>query len=166
MLTVCGQLIFGQHLCALDWLVVLRRSRAYPEGAERRTAPQLYISPPANGASRGFRAIVTNLRGMSFAVTLGFMLKALWRLIWPPDAEKTQTQRTERYVTSEQLELALEKYAREQEFEMNEWYEKFNTLHLRLSKRDKRKATAVEQEQQEVEESVPSIIHLRRFGSP
>jgi hypothetical protein len=94
------------------------------------------------------------------------MLKALIRWLWPPDAEKTQNLRQERYVTPDQLELALEKYAKEQEFEMNEWYDKFNTLHLRLTKRDQRKSKAVEQEQLEVEESAPSVIHLRRFGSP
>jgi hypothetical protein len=94
------------------------------------------------------------------------MLKALWRYLWPLDAEKTQSEPSKRYVTPDQLELALEKYAKEQEFEMNEWYDKFNTLHLRLTKRDKRKATAVEQEQLEDEDSTPSLIHLRRFGSP
>jgi hypothetical protein len=94
------------------------------------------------------------------------MLKALIRWLWPLDAEKTQSVRQERYVTHDQLELALEKYSKEQEFEMNEWYDKFNTLHLRLTKRDQRKAKAVEQEQLEHEESAPSVIHLRRFGSP
>ncbi len=94
------------------------------------------------------------------------MLKALWRLIWPPDAEKPQEGHRARYVTDEQLELALDKFSKAQEYELNEWYDKFNALHLRLSKRDKRKATAVEQEQLEDEESTPSIIHLRRFGSP
>lgn len=93
------------------------------------------------------------------------MLKALWRYLWPLEAEKPQKGHSERYVTPEQLELALEKYAKAQEFELNEWYDKFNTLHLRLTKRDKRKATAVEQEVQEEESSVPSVIHLRRFGS-
>ena len=94
------------------------------------------------------------------------MLKAFFRWLWPLDAEKPQARHRERYVTEEQLELALDKYAKNQEYELNEWYDKFNALHLRLSKRDKRKATAVEQEQLEDEQSAPSIIHLRRFGSP
>lgn len=116
--------------------------------------------------SIGFAHIVTYLRAIKHLFTLGRMLKALIRWLWPQDAEKTQSVRQERYVTPEQLELALEKYAREQEFEMNEWYDKFNTLHLRLTKREQRKAKAVEQEQPEDEQIAPSIIHLRRFGSP
>jgi len=116
--------------------------------------------------SRPFPAIVTYLRSVKHLFTLERMLKAFFRWLWPLEAEKTQNRQPERYVTPEQLELALEKYSREQEFEMNEWYDKFNTLHLRLTKRDKRKATAVEQEQLEDEQSNPSVIHLRRFGSP
>ncbi len=94
------------------------------------------------------------------------MLKALWRYLWPKDTESQQKVRREHYVTDEQLELALQKFSKEQEFEMNEWYDKFSTLHARLTKRDKRKATPVEQEQLEDEEFRPSVIHLRRFGSP
>jgi hypothetical protein len=141
--------------------------RERSQGARRDPpALHLYIALFHIVLSRGFPAIVTYLRSVKHLFTLGRMLKAFIRWLWPKDAEKTQSVRQERYVTPEQLELALEKHAREQEFEMNEWYDKFNTLHLRLTKREKRKATAVEQEQLEDEQSAPSIIHLRRFGSP
>lgn len=94
------------------------------------------------------------------------MLKALWRYLWPLEAEKPQSGQRERYVTDEQLELALEKFSRNQEYELNEWYEKFSTLHARLSKRDKRKATAVEQEEQDIVEPPISVLQFRRLGSP
>ena len=94
------------------------------------------------------------------------MLKAFFRWLWPLDAEKPQERHRARYVTEEQLELALDKFSKNQEYELNEWYDKFNALHLRLSKRDKRKATAVEQEQLVEDDPSPSVIHLRRFGSP
>jgi hypothetical protein len=113
-----------------------------------------------------FPHIVTYLRALKHLFTLERMLKAFIRWLWPLEAEKTQKRQPERFVTHEQLELALDKYAKEQEFEMNEWYDKFNTLHLRLTKRDKRKATAVEHELIEDEQSAASVIHLRRFGSP
>jgi len=95
------------------------------------------------------------------------MLKALWRWLWPKEAEPTQKGRKQDYVTPEQLELAIEESTKELQYEWNEWYEKFNTLHLRLSKREKRNRNSnpVEQEQRE-EETPPSVLTFRRLGSP
>lgn len=94
------------------------------------------------------------------------MLKALFRYLWPPDAEPPRERHRPNYVTEEQLELALDKFSKRQEFEFSEWYDKFSALHLRLSKRDKRKAKDVEQEEQEIDEAPISVLRFRRLGSP
>ena len=94
------------------------------------------------------------------------MLLALWRWLWPREAEPTRTRHADHYVTSEQLELALAESAKEQEFMLNEWYEKFNALHLRLSKRVKREQqSGAPQLVDDRQQGKPSIAHLRRLGS-
>jgi len=96
----------------------------------------------------------------------GYTLLAIWRWLWPKEAEQTRNRRDDQLVTSEQLELALAESLKEQEFMLNEWYEKFNALHLRLSKRVKREQqigppTLVDDQKS----GRPSIAHLRRLGS-
>jgi len=95
------------------------------------------------------------------------MLKRFWEWLWPKDAPATSKRRDDKYVTSEQLELAIEDATKELQYEWNEWYEKFNALHLRLSKREKRSKqvnNGVEQEIQD--EPQVSVLAYRRFGSP
>lgn len=55
-------------------------------------------------------------------------------------ASQQQPGRNDDYVTREELNEALETASRESEYALNEWYEKFSTLHSRLSKRVKRDA--------------------------
>ena len=95
------------------------------------------------------------------------MLKAFWYWLWPKEAPKTRAGREKDFVTHEQLELALETATKELEYEWNEWYEKFNTLHLRLSKREKRVSQGNNGAVQQIEEqSPPSVLAFRRLGSP
>lgn len=94
------------------------------------------------------------------------MLLAFWRWLWPLETQPTHAGRRDDYVTREQLELALEESSKESEFMLNEWYEKFNTLHLRLSKRVKREAqNGAPQLVEDQKQGRPSIAHLRRLGS-
>lgn len=95
------------------------------------------------------------------------MLKAFWDWLWPKDAPTTSKRHTERYITHEQLELALAEATKELTYEWNEWYEKFNALHLRLSKRDKRRLAVNNVAEPEIEDSPPvSVLTYRRMTSP
>lgn len=89
------------------------------------------------------------------------MLNWLRRLLAPP--QPAPTLRGD-YVTREELEKALEAVMRDAEFELNEWHEKFATLHARLSKRVKRDQAAVPviNGHAEVSPARPSILHLPR----
>lgn len=99
------------------------------------------------------------------------LLVAAWRLrpnqapgrIEDPD--DTPSARKIRALVDARLDEALERFQKEQEFELNEWYEKFNTLHARLAKRVSRAAKSNDQGvEREVEEpEVPlSMAYLRR----
>lgn len=95
------------------------------------------------------------------------MLKAFWGWLWPKDAPQTSSRHREKYVTPEQLELALAEATKELNYEWNEWYEKFNALHLRLSKRDKRRLAVNNEQSAEFEEEAPvSVLSYRRMTSP
>lgn len=95
------------------------------------------------------------------------MLKALWNWLWPKDAPATSKRRDDKFVTPEQLELALAEATKELTYEWNEWYEKFNALHLRLSKRERRSRQVNDSAQAEIEEQPqPSVLAFRRLGSP
>lgn len=90
------------------------------------------------------------------------MLLALWRWLWPKEAPTTRKRREEQFVTPEQLELALEEHMKEITFEWNEWYEKFDKLHLRLAKRaqrQKREAETPVHEEYEEPQGRPSVLH-------
>lgn len=99
------------------------------------------------------------------------MLKAFARWILREEAQPTRKGHREEYVTPEQLREALEEVTKESEYALNEWYEKFNALHLRLSKRvarEEKKAnggTATARMREGHEESPVSAIHFRRMGS-
>lgn len=95
------------------------------------------------------------------------MLKAFWNWLWPKDTPATSKRHSDRYVTHDQLELALADATKELNYEWNEWYEKFNALHLRLSKRDKRRLAVNNSQPEEfVEEPPVSVLAYRRIGSP
>jgi len=105
---------------------------------------------------------------VGFAVSLAMIaLIALSGLLLRREAQRTPEGRAERYVTPEELADALEKHAKHLEWEWTEMYEKFNKLHLRLSKRDKRSQQNGELPLSEPGESErPGVLALRRFGSP
>jgi len=95
------------------------------------------------------------------------MLKALVRWLWPPEASRTQNDPAPRYVTHDQLDEALAKFSKQTEWMMDEWYEKFSTLHARAEKRvnrDKKnraeRGEVVEEEPQRV-----TALMFRRPGS-
>lgn len=95
------------------------------------------------------------------------MLKAFWEWLWPKEPEPTQKRRGEKYVTHEQLELAIEDATKDLQYEWNEWYEKFNTLHLRLSKREKRSKQVNNVEPDEIQDEPQlSVLSYRRMTSP
>lgn len=97
------------------------------------------------------------------------MLRRFLRWLVGFDASQTQSGRRADYVTREELSAALEEYARESEYALNEWYEKFNTLHLRLSKRVKREESRTPPQLPLVATPPsgerPSVLHLRKLGS-
>jgi len=66
------------------------------------------------------------------------MLKRLWRWLWPLEANATPRRHGDQFATMQQLEEALEEHMKSITFEWNEWYEKFDKLHLRLAKRESR----------------------------
>jgi len=101
-----------------------------------------------------------------------FALLAAFRYMQLKDTPKTRKAAKPVYVTDEDLQDALEKHREALEWEWTEMYEKFNKLHLRLSKREKRaqeKPHNVDQEELEVEQfghNHRSALPFRRLGSP
>lgn len=97
------------------------------------------------------------------------MLSWFWRLLIGTLPSQTQAGRAQDVLTRDDLDKALEEYARENEYALNEWYEKFNALHLRLSKRVAREERKQGQPQLTLgrieQDEKPSIVHLRRMGS-
>ena len=84
----------------------------------------------------------------------------------PQEPEEDEAQLRLDFVTHEQLDQKLSQEAKKWEWLLDEWHEKFSTLHARLAKR-----TKTHQQQQQVEQEQPDIprlsaAHLRRVGSP
>lgn len=63
------------------------------------------------------------------------MLKALVRWLWPPEASRTQPPPSPDFITRAQLDEAMKVFQQQTEWMMDEWYEKFSTLHARAEKR-------------------------------
>lgn len=63
------------------------------------------------------------------------MLKALIRWLWPPEPPRTQLSVPPDIVTKAQLDEAMKVFQQQTEWMMDEWYEKFSTLHARAEKR-------------------------------
>lgn len=96
------------------------------------------------------------------------MLFAFLRWLIGSPAPKTHKRQERDYVTREQLDEIMGEYSKKTEWVLDEWYEKFNTLHARLAKRAQRAAppppaNGVEQEEQT---QLPSVLQFRRLGSP
>lgn len=93
------------------------------------------------------------------------MLKRLIRWLWPQEAPATHEGRRERYVTPSELEEALTSLQKRLDWEMNEWHEKFSTLHARLAKRQQRLAGTTGQPIVESEPPTPprpSVLNYRK----
>jgi len=97
------------------------------------------------------------------------MLKALARWILREEAPQTEAGHNRNCVSQEQLELALEKFEQRTEWELNEWYDKFSTLHARAEKRvtrDARKNGAAQPGSQRApqpeDDPRPSVLALRK----
>lgn len=93
------------------------------------------------------------------------MLKALVRWLWPPEAPRTLDRPTERYVTPEQLAEELKKFEQQTEWMMDEWYEKFSTLHARAEKRVNRDKQNRRQAGEAVEQA-PGRVSALQFRKP
>jgi len=93
------------------------------------------------------------------------VLKALVSRWLGIEAAPKQKERREVYCTPEQVEEIVQEGLKAFEFEMNEWHEKFSTLHARLSKRVKREAqgqTNGAAERAAETEPLPSVLNYRR----
>lgn len=63
------------------------------------------------------------------------MLKALVRWLWPQEPPQTLVGLIPDHVTHQELEERLKGFQQQTEWMMDEWYEKFSTLHARAEKR-------------------------------
>jgi len=102
-------------------------------------------------------------------LALGVALFAYWRTKQPQEAPKTRKGRAADYVTRDEMEEIIEQYTKELEFTNTEWYEKFNALHQRLAKREKRSKPPEQQLEIVDEDSAPrstvSALPFRKLGS-
>jgi len=111
---------------------------------------------------------VNNMTGTLLAVIFApaAALIASWWVTKRKDAPQTPERPRADYVTREQLELALEKHSKDLEWEWTEMYDKFQKLHLRLTKRDKRSQEQLQMGHEGVDEPRTSVLNFRRLGSP
>lgn len=94
------------------------------------------------------------------------MLKAVARWILRNDTEPKRKGRAPDFVSHEELKMLLEEHMKDITYEWNEWYEKFDKLHLRLARRAQRAAES----QQELplsrngngDHPAPSVLNYRR----
>ncbi len=114
--------------------------------------------------------------GILLAVIGTFLMQsALTYALWwylshkeRPEASPTRKRREPEYVTHEELREAIAESTKDLTFEWNEWYEKFDKLHLRLSKREKRAKQDPEQDLEQLGFDAgerPSVLAFRRIGS-
>lgn len=90
------------------------------------------------------------------------MLKAFSRLFTTKEPEKTPCNCTDGFVSVDDLNDALEAHMKDITYEWNEWYEKFEKLHLRLARRDSRKQQVI---QEQPGEAPFSVLPYRRITS-
>lgn len=98
---------------------------------------------------------------------LWYALIASKRVAEPKEAKQTAKRHEPEYVTREQLTLALEETTKDLNYEWNEWYEKFDKLHLRLAKRADREKKREQSQTDNFDEheAPPSALNFRRLGS-
>lgn len=112
------------------------------------------------------------MNGTLLAV-LGAILGALALLAFqgarqPRRAVKSEPRQATDAVTRDEIEARFKDYEQRTQWLLDEWYEKFNTLHARLAKRAARAApppppNGVDQDEQQ---PLPSVLQFRRLGSP
>lgn len=100
-----------------------------------------------------------------FAGALGFALFAVNRAEKPKEAQPKRKRHEEAFVTRDELDEAIAEATKEMTFEWNEWYEKFDKLHMRLAKREKRGTKQPDQEALPLDGERPSVLAFRRIGS-
>lgn len=93
------------------------------------------------------------------------MLKAALRRWLDLEPAKRQKEPRTAFVTYEEMEAYVQMKLEGMEFEMNEWHEKFSTLHARLSKREKKTAPKPQSPnngETEEQERLPSVLNFRK----
>jgi len=90
------------------------------------------------------------------------MLKAISSLFSKKEAAKTPCNCMDGFATIEDVNEALEEHMKQITYEWNEWYEKFEKLHLRLARRDSRKQQVIQEQQVE---APLSVLPYRRITS-
>lgn len=94
------------------------------------------------------------------------MLKALARWILRNDAPKKRQRHEPEYLTREEAKELFDELSKQLVYEWNEWYEKFDKLHLRLAKRADRERRKAEENSnhafsEEQQEALPSALNFR-----
>lgn len=84
----------------------------------------------------------------------------------PQEAKPTRKRHEETFVTHEELRAAVEKVAKDLEWEWTEMYEKFDKLHLRLAKREARQRKQPEAGGSLPEELEQPVLDIRQFRRP
>lgn len=103
--------------------------------------------------------------GTVLAVGLTFALIVALERFRPRELPRRETDPERTYVTPEQLEAALAKVTKDADWLLNEWHEKFSTLHARLSKRAKRAEPELQLTNGHdvgQEEPLPSVLRYRK----
>jgi len=93
------------------------------------------------------------------------LLRLLRWLIGTPSTQ-TPSGPSGDYVKRDELEAIVKGLEQRTEWVLDEWYEKFQTLHARLSKRASRAAQSAPPAMQSEPEPQPSVLQFRRMGSP
>lgn len=105
------------------------------------------------------------MAGTIFALLAGSALIVLaWRFR-PSAVERPSQDASGPFLTSEQLEKRLEGFQKDADWMLNEWHEKFSTLHARLTKRVQRSQGPPEREPRPngpSAEPLPSVLHYRK----
>lgn len=104
--------------------------------------------------------------GFFAALALGSVLFALQRPKVPSKAPKTAPRLETDSVTRDEIDARFKDYEQRTEWLLNEWYEKFNTLHARLAKRASRAAAPPPPPGDPEPDGQLSVLNFRRLGSP
>lgn len=97
------------------------------------------------------------------------MLRTFLRWLIGDQAPPTQPRRDDDAVTRDEFEARMKDFDQRTEWVLNEWHEKFSTLHARLSKRAQRAGSSHAPPPvsvPDVPEPLPSALNFRRSWSP